>query len=97
VTGEERADAGADEEPTGTGEERADALLLDVMLGKLATYLRMCGYDAAYAVERGIEADDALLARADAEGRLAVWGLRPAPLEGEPLGRRGRHARRAVA
>jgi uncharacterized protein with PIN domain len=27
-------------------------LLLDVMLGKLATYLRMCGYDAAYALDR---------------------------------------------
>ena len=25
-----------------------DRLLLDAMLGKLATYLRMCGYDAAY-------------------------------------------------
>ncbi|WP_158057599.1 Mut7-C RNAse domain-containing protein [Halorussus halophilus] len=27
------------------------SLLLDVMLGKLATYLRMCGYDAAYALD----------------------------------------------
>ncbi|MFB6227259.1 MAG: Mut7-C RNAse domain-containing protein [Halobacteriales archaeon] len=27
--------------------------LLDVMLGKLATYLRMCGHDAAYALDRG--------------------------------------------
>ncbi len=39
-----------------------DTLLLDAMLGKLATYLRMCGYDAAYALDEGIEADDALLA-----------------------------------
>ncbi|WP_137283424.1 Mut7-C RNAse domain-containing protein [Halorussus salinisoli] len=28
------------------------ALLLDAMLGKLATYLRMCGYDTAYALDR---------------------------------------------
>ena len=27
--------------------------LLDVMLGKLATYLRMCGHDAAYALDHG--------------------------------------------
>jgi hypothetical protein len=32
--------------------------LLDAMLGKLATYLRMCGHDAAYALDRGVEADD---------------------------------------
>jgi uncharacterized protein with PIN domain len=36
-------------------------LLLDAMLGRLATYLRMCGYDAAYALDEGIEADDAVL------------------------------------
>ncbi|MFB6096179.1 MAG: Mut7-C RNAse domain-containing protein [Haloferacaceae archaeon] len=34
--------------------------LLDTMLGKLATYLRMCGHDAAYALDRGVE-DDALV------------------------------------
>ncbi|WP_311170970.1 Mut7-C RNAse domain-containing protein [Halobellus ordinarius] len=28
-----------------------DRLLLDAMLGKLATYLRMCGYDAAYVLD----------------------------------------------
>jgi hypothetical protein len=49
-----------------------DRLLLDVMLGKLARYLRMCGYDAAYALDRGIEADEDLLAVADAEGRRLV-------------------------
>ncbi|MFB6141648.1 MAG: DUF5615 family PIN-like protein [Halosimplex sp.] len=48
------------------------ALLLDTMLGKLATYLRMCGYDAAYAGERGIEADDDVLAVAHTEGRTLV-------------------------
>lgn len=36
-------------------------LLLDAMLGRLATYLRMCGYDTAYALDVGIEADDAIL------------------------------------
>jgi hypothetical protein len=59
--------------------------LLDAMLGKLATYLRMCGHDTAYALDRapdgghanapeddasaGIEDDDELLALARAEGR----------------------------
>lgn len=33
-------------------------LLLDVMLGKLATYLRMCGYDAAYALDRDAEGSE---------------------------------------
>jgi uncharacterized protein with PIN domain len=47
-------------------------LLLDVMLGKLATYLRMCGYDAAYALDRKMEADDDLLELAEAEDRLLV-------------------------
>ncbi|MFB6295488.1 MAG: Mut7-C RNAse domain-containing protein [Halobacteriales archaeon] len=43
--------------------------LLDVMLGTLATYLRMCGHDTAYALDRGVEDDDAVLALARAEGR----------------------------
>jgi hypothetical protein len=42
------------------------------MLGKLARYLRMCGYDAAYALDRGLEADDALLDVATSEGRTLV-------------------------
>ncbi|UPV76233.1 Mut7-C RNAse domain-containing protein [Halorussus limi] len=42
------------------------------MLGKLATYLRMCGYDAAYALDRGVEADSKLLALAESEDRLLV-------------------------
>ena len=48
--------------------------LLDAMLGKLATYLRMCGYDAAYALDEGrmAEADDALLAAAREEGRTLL-------------------------
>jgi len=48
------------------------ALLLDAMLGRLATYLRMCGHDTVYALDEGLEADDALLARARADGRTVV-------------------------
>jgi len=47
----------------------ARRLLVDAMLGKLARYLRMCGYDAAYALDRGLEADEDLLAVARDEGR----------------------------
>ncbi len=47
----------------------SDRLLLDTMLGKLATYLRMCGYDTAYALDEEAEADDALLELATEEGR----------------------------
>ncbi len=49
-------------------------LLLDVMLGKLATYLRMCGYDTAYAMDGdGTDpGDDQLLARADEERRVLL-------------------------
>ncbi|MFB6087255.1 MAG: Mut7-C RNAse domain-containing protein [Haloarculaceae archaeon] len=57
----------------GTGAEaNGVGLLLDVMLGKLSTYLRMCGYDAAYAIDRDVEADDALLELAETEGRTVV-------------------------
>ncbi|WP_251344234.1 Mut7-C RNAse domain-containing protein [Haloplanus halophilus] len=43
--------------------------LCDAMLGKLSTYLRMCGHDAAYALDRGVEADDAVRDLAREEGR----------------------------
>jgi uncharacterized protein with PIN domain len=46
--------------------------LLDAMLGKLAVYLRMCGHDAAYALDRGVEADDDLLGLVRAEGRTLL-------------------------
>ncbi|WP_415382841.1 DUF5615 family PIN-like protein [Halosimplex sp. TS25] len=59
------------------------ALLLDTMLGKLATYLRMCGYDAAYAVERGAEDDDDVLALAHTEGRVLVTRDRELAARGE--------------
>ncbi|PSQ05945.1 hypothetical protein BRC97_08230 [Halobacteriales archaeon QS_6_71_20] len=39
------------------------------MLGGLASYLRICGYDAAYALDRGIEDDGALRTLAAEEGR----------------------------
>ena len=39
------------------------------MLGKLAVYLRVCGYDTAYALDRNIEADDRIAALADTEDR----------------------------
>ena len=51
---------------------RDEPLLLDAMLGKLARYLRMCGYDAAYALDREVEADEELSAWARAEGRVIV-------------------------
>lgn len=47
-------------------------VLLDAMCGKLATYLRLCGYDAAYALDRGVEADDRLLSIATAEDRTLI-------------------------
>ena len=45
-----------------------DRLLLDTMCGKLATYLRMCGYDAAYALDADAgESLDSIEAPADDE------------------------------
>ncbi|WP_049982772.1 Mut7-C RNAse domain-containing protein [Halorubrum sp. BV1] len=55
--------------PAGEGPPR---VLLDAMCGSLATYLRMCGYDAAYALDRGVEADDRLLALAADEDRTLI-------------------------
>jgi hypothetical protein len=49
-----------------------DPLVLDAMLGRLATYLRMCGYDTAYALDRDAEADEDLLALAHTEARRLV-------------------------
>jgi uncharacterized protein with PIN domain len=54
---------------TGDDHPTDEAFLVDTMLGSLATYLRMCGYDAAYAGDRGIERDDDLLALASTERR----------------------------
>ena len=54
----------------------SDRLLLDSMLGTLATYLRMCGYDAAYVLD-GIDpaddpGDDAIVERVRASGRTIL-------------------------
>lgn len=46
-----------------------DRLLCDVMLGKLAVYLRLCGFDTVYAGDREIEADDRIAAMANREDR----------------------------
>ena len=56
----------------GAGDAERPRVLLDVMCGTLATYLRMCGYDAAYALDRGIEADDRILSIATAEDRTLI-------------------------
>lgn len=46
--------------------------LLDAMLGKLATYLRMCGHDTAYALDRDLERDADLASLARAENRTLL-------------------------
>ena len=63
-------DAGEPSEPNPTASR--PPVLLDVMLGTLTRYLRMCGYDAAYALDREIEADERILSLAAAEGRAVV-------------------------
>jgi uncharacterized protein with PIN domain len=47
-------------------------LLLDAMLGDVARLLRMCGHDAAYCLDRDVEADDAILDLAASEDRVLV-------------------------
>jgi len=44
-------------------------LLTDTMLGRLTTYLRMCGYDTVYAPDVDVEADDEIHALASEESR----------------------------
>ncbi|WP_058367186.1 Mut7-C RNAse domain-containing protein [Haloparvum sedimenti] len=56
----------------GADASRDGPFLLDAMCGTLATYLRMCGYDAAYALDRDAEADDRLLDLAAAEDRTLL-------------------------
>lgn len=46
--------------------------LCDAMLGKLARYLRMCGHDTAYTLDRSVEADDAVRGLAIREDRTLV-------------------------
>jgi len=47
-------------------------LMLDVMCGDLARLLRMCGYDAAYAPERGLLEDPEIAEAARRENRVLV-------------------------
>ncbi len=47
-------------------------LLLDSMCGGIASYLRMCGHDTAYTLDRGIEADDAIIDLVRTEQRLLI-------------------------
>jgi uncharacterized protein with PIN domain len=47
-------------------------LLADAMLGDLARVLRMCGHDTAYCLDKGVEADDAVLALAESEDRTLL-------------------------
>ena len=42
------------------------------MLGRLVTYLRMCGYDAVYSPDEELESDDALHEFARAENRTLL-------------------------
>jgi len=47
-------------------------LLADAMLGSLARVCRMCGHDTVYCLDRGVEADDDVLALADREDRVLL-------------------------
>ncbi len=47
-------------------------LLVDAMCGGLRSYLRMCGHDTVYALDRGVEDDDRVLALAREEDRTLV-------------------------
>ncbi|UVE51861.1 Mut7-C RNAse domain-containing protein [Haloferax larsenii] len=57
-----------------SGSAAETRFLLDVMLGKLATYLRMCGYDTAYALDEHDTdpGDSTLLDRAAEESRVLL-------------------------
>ncbi|MFW5920150.1 MAG: Mut7-C RNAse domain-containing protein [Halanaeroarchaeum sp.] len=48
------------------------AILLDAMVGGIRSILRMLGYDTAYVLERGIEADDAVRTLAESEDRILL-------------------------
>jgi len=71
----ERGKRGGDPIPAAVSERRTPedtALLVDDMLGKLSTYLRMCGYDATYTTDRGVDTDEDVFALAHTEDRLVV-------------------------
>lgn len=47
-------------------------VLIDAMCGGIVTYLRMCGHDTVYALDRGVETDSELQQVAAEEGRTIV-------------------------
>lgn len=51
---------------------REERFLCDCMLGKLAVYLRMCGYDTIYAGDLDIEDDAAIRTVAEEQDRQLV-------------------------
>lgn len=63
-----------EEQSTPEGDDNTDPprVYLDAMLGSLATLLRMAGWDAAYALDRGVEADGAIQQQAEGEGRVLI-------------------------
>ncbi|MFB6162664.1 MAG: Mut7-C RNAse domain-containing protein [Halococcoides sp.] len=83
MTGEDRSDADPDARASGEASDSLDGpnsgsdaldgpFLADAMCGSLATILRMCGFDTAYALDRGVESDDALRAIAHREDRTML-------------------------
>ncbi|WP_049985848.1 Mut7-C RNAse domain-containing protein [Halobellus rufus] len=60
----------------------SERLLVDAMCGKLATYLRMCGYDAAYVLDRGGErgtdtdSGPASASESPSDAEIAAWAER---------------------
>lgn len=48
------------------------AFLLDAMVGRLRTYLRICGHDTLYALDEELESDSAIRERAASEGRTLI-------------------------
>jgi uncharacterized protein with PIN domain len=68
----ERAAAVEATAPEATHTPDETAVVVDAMLGKLATYLRMCGYDATYTGERGLDSESETLAVAATEDRLVL-------------------------
>lgn len=59
-------------ESTAPSDAEPPRVYLDVMLGKLATMLRMAGWDAAYALDRGVEADQVILEEVASTNRLLI-------------------------
>lgn len=66
-------DVSEEDEEDEVGDDRdRRRLLLDVMLGRLVSYLRMCGYDTMYALDEEMEDDNRLLELAEADERILL-------------------------